>query len=80
MTLRLGTRIRMLDTGEEMVALARPNGSWPAVVVCPPDDPALAERLRWCRGQKWRLHAEDVDRQVGGRAWEIAGAKARGTR
>jgi len=77
-TLRLGTRIRMLDTGEEMVALMRPNGSWPAVVVCPPDDPDLAGRLEWCRGMKLRLHAEDVGRQVGGRGWEIV--EARGTR
>jgi len=64
----------MLDNGEQMVALMRPGGSWPKVVVCGPDDPRLPGRLGWCEGQGTRLRAEDIDRQVGGRDWEIVGA------
>jgi len=75
MRLKPGTRIRLLDTGEEMVALLRPNGCWPAVVVCKPDDPDLPHRLEWCRSQKGiRLDAEDIDRQVGC-GWEVVGAR-----
>jgi len=51
--------------------LLRPNGCWPAVVVCEPDDPKLSQRLEWCRGQEGlQLDDEDVNMQVG-RDWEV---------